>query len=78
MTAPLPLIESGDAGAPSPLLAQVRQRIDAARQWVASAVNAELTQLYWPIGRSISETLQAKLHQSIAIARQKLGRDANP
>ena len=23
-------------------------------------------------------TLQAKLHQSIAIARQKLGRDANP
>ena len=160
-----------DAGAPSPLLAHVRQLIDAARQRVASAVNAELTQLYWHIGRRISAellqgqrgeygkqvvaelarqltaefgkgwseqqlrhclrlvevfadeqilstvqrelswshlkaliymeellqlpqsnirvadyltllppraTLQAKLHQSIAIARQKLGRDANP
>ena len=160
-----------DAGAPNPLLAQVRQLIDAARQRVASAVNAELTQLYWHIGRRISAellqgqrgeygkqvvaelarqltaefgkgwseqqlrhclrlvevfadeqilstvqrelswshlkaliymeellqlpqsnirvadyltllppraTLQAKLHQSIAIARQKLGRDANP
>ena len=160
-----------DADAPNPLLAQVRQLIDAARQRVASAVNAELTQLYWHIGRRISAellqgqrgeygkqvvaelarqltaefgkgwseqqlrhclrlvevfadeqilstvqrelswshlkaliymeellqlpqsnirvadyltllppraTLQAKLHQSIAIARQKLGRDANP
>ena len=160
-----------DADAPNPLLAQVRQLIDAARQRVASAVNAELTQLYWHIERRISAellqgqrgeygkqvvaelarqltaefgkgwseqqlrhclrlvevfadeqilstvqrelswshlkaliymeellqlpqsnirvadyltllppraTLQAKLHQSIAIARQKLGRDANP
>ena len=160
-----------DADAPNPLLAPVRQLIDAASQRVASAVNAELTQLYWHIGRRISAellqgqrgeygkqvvaelarqltaefgkgwseqqlrhclrlvevfadeqilstvqrelswshlkaliymeellqlpqsnirvadyltllppraTLQAKLHQSIAIARQKLGRDANP
>jgi hypothetical protein len=35
----------------SPLLVEVRQLIDAARQRVASAVNAELTQLYWHIGR---------------------------
>ena len=33
-----------------PLLADVRQLIDAARQRVAQAVNAELTQLYWQIG----------------------------
>lgn len=42
---------------PSPLLADVRQLIDAARQRVASAVNAELTQLYWHIGRRISVEL---------------------
>jgi len=46
-----------DSGVPSPLLAQVRQLIDAARQRVASAVNAELTQLYWHIGRRISTEL---------------------
>jgi hypothetical protein len=46
-----------DAGASSPLLAHVRQLIDAARQRVASAVNAELTQLYWHIGRRISAGL---------------------
>ena len=37
-----------------PLLADVRQLIDAARQRVTQAVNAELTQLYWQIGRRIS------------------------
>ena len=46
-----------DADAPNPLLAQIRQLIDAARQRVASAVNAELTQLYWHIGRRISAEL---------------------
>ena len=46
-----------DADAPNPLLAPVRQLIDAARQRVASAVNAELTQLYWHIGRRISAEL---------------------
>lgn len=40
-----------------PLLADVRQLIDAARQRVAQAVNAELTQLYWQIGRRISTEL---------------------
>jgi hypothetical protein len=61
---------------PEPLLAQVRQLIHAARQRAALAVNAELTQLYWHIGRRISaELLQG--HQSIAIARQKLQSDAD-
>ena len=47
--------------APPPLLAEVRQLIYAARQRVASAVNAELTQLYWHIGRRISaEPLQGQ------------------
>jgi len=49
MTQPVPT--------PNPLLAEVRQLIDAARQRVASAVNAELTQLYWHIGRRISAEL---------------------
>ena len=49
MTQPVPI--SG------PLLAEVRQLIDAARQRVATAVNAELTQLYWYIGRRISAEL---------------------
>ncbi len=40
-----------------PLLADVRQLIDAARQRVAQVVNAELTQLYWLIGRRISTAL---------------------
>jgi len=40
-----------------PLLADVRQLIDAARQRVSQAVNAELTQLYWQIGRRISTEL---------------------
>ena len=36
-----------------PLLAEVRQLIVATRQRVASAVNAELTQLYWQIGNRV-------------------------
>ncbi|MEO6320243.1 MAG: DUF1016 N-terminal domain-containing protein [Polaromonas sp.] len=40
-----------------PLLADVRELIDTARQRVAQAVNAELTQLYWQIGRRISTEL---------------------
>ena len=39
------------------LLAEVRQLIDAARQRVATVVNAELTQLYWHIGRRINVEL---------------------
>jgi predicted nuclease of restriction endonuclease-like (RecB) superfamily len=49
MTQPVPIA--------SPLLAEVRQLIDAARRRVASAVNAELTQLYWHIGCRISAEL---------------------
>lgn len=45
----------------NPLFADVRHLIDAARQRVASAVNAELTQLYWQVGRRInSELLQGQ------------------
>lgn len=68
-------MDPADADVPSPLLGQVLQLIDAARQLVASAVNAELNQLYWQIGR---ETLEAELHQSIANVRQTLGRDTAP
>lgn len=61
MTVPLSLIESVEAGVPSPLLAEVRQLIDAARQRVASTVNAELTQLYGHIGPRIdAEALQGQ------------------
>ena len=50
--------------ASTPLFADVRQLIDAARQRVASAVNAELTQLYWRLGRRIStELLQGQRAQ---------------
>ena len=40
-----------------PLLTDVLQLIDAARQRVASTVNAELTQLYWQIGNRIDTEL---------------------
>ena len=44
-----------------PLIADVRQLIDTARQRVALAVNAELTRLYWQIGRRIgTELLQGQ------------------
>ena len=43
------------------LLADVRQLIDSARQRVAATVNAELTMLYWQIGRRITaEVLKGK------------------
>lgn len=43
------------------LLADVRQLIDAARQRVALAVNAELTLLYWQVGRRVqAEVLRGK------------------
>lgn len=45
----------------TPLLADVRQMIDAARLRVASAVNAELTQLCWQIGNRVNvELLQGQ------------------
>jgi predicted nuclease of restriction endonuclease-like (RecB) superfamily len=39
------------------LLPQVQQLIDAARSRAASAVNAELTLLYWRIGKLLKETV---------------------
>lgn len=41
------------AAAPSTLLGDIRALIEAARQRVASAVNAELTLLFWRIGQRI-------------------------
>lgn len=41
----------------TPLLADVRQLIDAARQRVASTVNAELMQLYGQIGNRVNVKL---------------------
>ena len=43
--------------ASTPLLADVRQLIDSARQRVASTVNAELTQLYWQKGSRVNAEL---------------------
>lgn len=37
----------------APLVAEIRQLIDAARLRAAAAVNAELTQLYWQVGSRI-------------------------
>ena len=39
--------------APAPLVEEIRALIDSTRQRVASAVNAQLTVLYWQIGRRI-------------------------
>ena len=53
---PMPPISSSP-----PLLADVRLLINAARQRVASTVNAELTQLYWQIGNRVNaEILQGQ------------------
>ena len=43
--------------ASTPLLADVCQLIDSARQRVASTVNAELTQLYWQKGSRVNAEL---------------------
>ena len=64
MTAPLPHMKLVDAGVPSTQLVQVRRSINVARQRVASADNAEFTQLYWHIGHRISaELLQGQRGQ---------------
>ena len=44
-----------------PLVADIRSLIDAARQRAAAAVNAELTMLYWHVGRRVRiEMLQGQ------------------
>jgi predicted nuclease of restriction endonuclease-like (RecB) superfamily len=44
---------------PNNLLQEIRQLIDSAKQRAAVAINAEMTQLYWQIGKSIqTEVLQ--------------------
>jgi len=37
----------------APLLADIRRLIDAARRRAAATINAELTLLYWQVGRRI-------------------------
>jgi predicted nuclease of restriction endonuclease-like (RecB) superfamily len=59
------------------LFADVRRLIDAARQRVASTVNAELSLLYWHIGQRIrTETLRGKRadygKRAVATLSQKL------
>jgi hypothetical protein len=59
------------------LLAEIRHLIDAARQRVAASVNAELTLLYWQIGRRINaDVLQGKRaeygQQVVAVLAQQL------
>ena len=45
----------------SPLVEEIRQLIDAARQRAATAVNAEISRLYWQVGHRIQqEVLQGK------------------
>ena len=39
------------------LLAEIRQIIDSARARAAGAVNAELTLLYWKVGRRIRQDI---------------------
>jgi len=60
-----------------PLLAEIRQLIDAARRRVAASVNAELTLLYWQIGQRINaDVLQGKRaeygQQVVAVLAQQL------
>lgn len=48
---------SDSLSTPTALLAEVRRLIDAARQRATVAVNAELTRLYWQIGRRLDAKL---------------------
>lgn len=67
MSKPPPRTRRARAPAPGPqaaslvddlaLAADIRQLIDGARQRVAAAVNAELTQLYWQVGRRIRQVV---------------------
>lgn len=70
----------GQMDSHSSLLAELRQLIDSARQRVAATVNAELTMLYWQIGRRIhAEVLQGQRaeygKQIIATLAQQLTAD---
>lgn len=63
-----------------PLLTEIRQLIESARQRVAAAVNAELTLLYWRIGRRVNaDVLQGRRaeygRQVVATLAQQLTAD---
>ena len=68
----------------TPLLADVRQLIDSARQRVASTVNAELTQLYWQKGSRVNAELlkgrRAQYGKQVVaeLSSRYLGRPARP
>lgn len=68
---------------PMPLLSEIRQLIDAARQQAIAAVNSELTLLYWRIGRRIhTQVLAGKRaeygKEIIATLSQQLTLDYGP
>ena len=70
--------------APSPdsvaLVAELRQLIDSARQRTATAINAELAQLYWQVGNRIHREIlggqRARYGEEIiaVLERQRLER----
>jgi predicted nuclease of restriction endonuclease-like (RecB) superfamily len=68
------LAVSGAAAAPDPLHAELRALIAASRQRVASAVNAELTRLYWTVGQRLaSEVLGGERAQYGSQVMARLG-----
>ena len=54
-----------------PILADIRQLIEASRQQVAIAVNAALTTLYWQVGKRINEDVLS--HQRADYGKQIVG-----
>lgn len=67
---PKPLVAGA---APGPLLADLRQFIDATRQQTTVAVNMGLTLLYWRVGQRINaELVQRQLLQAIKTARARI------
>jgi predicted nuclease of restriction endonuclease-like (RecB) superfamily len=70
----------GQHTAPEPLLVELRQLIDSARQQTTAAVNMGLTLLYWRVGQRINaEVLQGERaaygEQIVAILSQQLTTD---
>ena len=61
--------------ASTPLLADVRQLIDSARQRVASTVNAELTQLCWQKGSRVNAEL-LKGQRAFCELQQRFAKEA--
>ena len=54
-TTPAPAALAASSAPDAALAADIRRLIDTARQRAAAAVNAELTLLYWQVGRRIRQ-----------------------